>query len=351
MFAALVAAFAAAALSASPAGQGQAVRGGPMKDAALIVGNFQPMGATDGILRYDGAGRFLDSMVPVGTAGLLGPCCAVFGPDENLYASNAPGGNVLRFNGVTGAFIDEFIPAGTGNLLFPVWMVFHSDGYLYVGDSLKGSIHRFDATTGAYVDEFIQGALQGLVPWDPQGFAAGPDGDWYVAASQGHRVLRYNGETGAYMGDAVPADSGALGPTGIAFREDGSMLVGFAGTNEIRRYDVSGSGPAELLGVFVPPGDVSIPVGLTFGPDKNLYVANAGTAEVLRFDGMTGEFIDAFVEAGAGGLTGPRVLAWKAKTKVCHAPGNGNARPHTLSIGYLSAFDHLEHGDTLGPCR
>jgi len=129
------------------------------------------------------------------------------------------------------------------------------------------------------------------------------------------------------------------------------MLVGFTGTNEIRRYDVSAAGPAQLLEVFVPPGGVVTPVGLTFGPDGHLYVANAGTAEVLRFDGMSGAFIDVFVEAGAGGLTGPRMIAWKAKTKVCHAPEEGNARPHTLSIGYLSAFDHLQHGDTLGPCR
>jgi hypothetical protein len=85
-----------------------------MREAALLVGNALPFGTTDGILRYDGRGAFIDNMVPVGIAGLDVPCCMTFGPDENLYVSSPLDSKVLRFNGVTGAFIDEFVPAASG---------------------------------------------------------------------------------------------------------------------------------------------------------------------------------------------------------------------------------------------
>jgi len=45
-----------------------------------------------------------------------------------------------------------------------------------------------------------------------------------------------------------------------------------------------------------------------FGPDGNLYVSSEVTDEVLRYNGETGNFIDAFVTAGSGGLAGPFFL-------------------------------------------
>lgn len=37
-------------------------------------------------------------------------------------------------------------------------------------------------------------------------------------------------------------------------------------------------------------------------------MSSSGTDEVLRYDGTTGAFIDAFVQAGSGGLDGPSFL-------------------------------------------
>jgi len=95
-------------------------------DGALLVGNLTTPAphAGNGILRYRAAsGAFVDAFAAEGTgpAGspLLGPCCMVFGPDENLYVGNLFGvaiadRGVFRYNGATGEFMDVFVPGGSG---------------------------------------------------------------------------------------------------------------------------------------------------------------------------------------------------------------------------------------------
>jgi sugar lactone lactonase YvrE len=318
---------------------GAQVKPSDLKDAALVVGNLG-FGPTDGVLRYDGKGNFIDNMAPVGVSGNILPCCIAFGPDENLYVSTVLGGTVLRFNGVTGEFIDTFIPAGSGGLQLPLVLLFRG-GYLYVGDTGAGAIRRYNASTGAYVDNFVPDNSQGLgIFGDVQHFAFGPDHNLYIAAEFSGRVLRYNGTTGAFIDEFVPASAGFL-PSGLTFGPGGMMYVGSYALSEVRRYDIT-TGDYEL---FVPSGErLQSPVGITFGPDGDLYATNVGTQEILRYDGGTGRFKGAFVASGAGGLSGPRTLTWKLKITVCH-------QSKTLAIGYLSAADHLQHGDTVGPCQ
>jgi hypothetical protein len=65
--------------------------------------------------------------------------------------------------------------------------------------------------------------------------------------------------------------------------------------------------PGDFIDAFVSAGSGGLngPVGLVFGPDGHLYVSSSATHEVLRYDGTTGVFIDAFVSAGSGGLSVP----------------------------------------------
>jgi hypothetical protein len=49
---------------------------------------------------------------------------------------------------------------------------------------------------------------------------------------------------------------------------------------------------------------------MIFGPDNNMYVTNFNTNEVFRHDGTTGDFIDAFVTSGSGGLNGAALLTF-----------------------------------------
>ena len=326
---------------------------GTLGDAALFVGNLVPgVPAGNGIFRFDGSGRLIDHMA-------LGGCCNTLGPDGLVYTNRMFG--VHRFNSVTGEFVDVFVPSGHGGLEAPLTLLFGPDANLYVGDRITHSIRRYDARTGAPLGrpgaaaadaEFVKGHEQGMGTADPQFFAFGPDGNIYAASTATSRVLRYHGTTGEFIDEFVPAlTAGLENPSGLTFGPDGHLYVGSTATDRVLRFHgVTG----EYLGDFVSAGSggLDLPVGLTFGPDGNLYVASAATPEVssvLRYDGRTGAFIDAFIPPG-GGVTGPRSLAFIEKIDVCHRPPGHADAARTIRIGFMSAFDHVAHGDFLGAC-
>ena len=327
--------------------------GGALADAALFVGNLVPgVPAGNGIFRFDGSGRLIDHMAP-------GGCCNTLGPDGLVYTNRAFG--IHRFNSVTGEFVDIFVPPGHGGLAAPLTLLFGPDGNLWVGDRITHSIRRYDARTGAPLGrpgaaaddgEFVKGHEQGMGTADPQFFAFGPDGNIYAASTATSRVLRYHGTTGEFIDEFVPALTADMqNPSGLTFGADGHLYVGSTTTDRVLRFHGS---TGEYLGDFVTAGSggLDVPVGLTFGPDGNLYVASAATPEVssvLRYDGSTGAFIDAFIPPG-GGVTGPRSLAFIEKITLCHRPPGHPDDARTIRIGFMSAFDHVAHGDVVGAC-
>ena len=66
----------------------------------------------------------------------------------------------------------------------------------------------------------------------------------------------------------------------------------------------------EFIDAFVPSGSGGLdgPSGLAFGFDGSLYVSSFFTDNVLRYRGDNGTFIDEFVPTGSGGLDGPSDL-------------------------------------------
>jgi hypothetical protein len=330
-------------------------RDADLSDAALLVGNFNPGGLANGILRYNAAtGAFIDRFVPEGRGGLTVSCCPVFGPDENLYVGSPFTSSVLRFNGVTGEFIDEFVPPHSGGLGLPVEIMFGPDGNLYVGDfgpdfgaANTSSVRRYNGTTGAFIDQFIPAGSQGITFPDPQSIAFGPDGNFYLASPATNRVLRYDGHTGAFIDAFVsPGAEGQVGGA-IAFDRTGRLYVGTA-ANGVNRYGTSGA----FIDRFVAAGSGGLlgPTSEVFASDGTLYVASTFSGSVLRFDGSSGHFIDAVAPAGRGGIDGPRIILLKERIQVCHHADAPTKQHKTITIGYLSAADHVRHGDTVGGC-
>ncbi len=213
-------------------------------------------------------------------------------------------------------FIDTFINAGSGGLNEARGIDYGPDGNLYISresfftDPIQqGYVQRYDAATGAFIDVFathpdMNGAKD---------VEFGPDGNLYVPNNFGNNVYRFDGYTGEFIDVFIPTGSGGLDtPRSLIFGPDGNgdgyedAYITSAQTDSVLRYDgITG----DFIDAFVPTasGGLNAPTALLFGPDGNLYVASGAHSDyynsILRYDGSTGTFMDVFVTAGSGGLT------------------------------------------------
>jgi len=313
--------------------------------AAMLVSSS----LNNSVLRYDDTtGAFIDAFVASGSGGLSHPDGLVTGPDNNLYVASNFSNSVLCYNGQTGAFIDAFVPTGSGGLEGPTGLTFGPDNNLYVSSGRFGSnsILRYNGQTGAFIDAFVPAGSGGLEA--PLGLTFGPDNNLYVASIIGSNVKRYNGQTGEFIDTFVSAGSGGLvnGATGLTFGSDNDLYVSsisgrFAGksnqNSSVLRYDGQ---TGAFLDAFVPAnnGGLDDPSGLAFGPDNNLYVNGNFSNSVLRYSGKTGAFIDAFVPSGSGGLNRPSIGLIFSPSPVPEPP----SRLSLLTFGALGAASVLK---------
>jgi DNA-binding beta-propeller fold protein YncE len=172
------------------------------------------------------------------------------------------------------------------------------DGNLLVCSLETNQVLKYDINTGAYLGEFVTADSGGLE--NPSGILFGPDGNLYVASTGNDEILRYDGQTGAFS-DVYLSLSQSGGLTGMVWGPDGALYCSTRFDNNVIRYD------GTTVSNFVQPGDggLSRTGGVIFGNDGNLYVTSEATNNVLRYDGQTGAFIDEFVHAGSGGLSRP----------------------------------------------
>ena len=139
-------------------------------------------------------------------------------------------------------------------------LVFGSDGHLYVANNRDDNVWKFDGTTGASLGEFAGTNID-----QPGDLVFGSDGHLYVANKADDNVWKFDGTTGA------------------------------------------------SIGVFASGNGLESPWGLDFGPLGALYVTsyeafNDDDGGVLKFDGTTGAFITQIVAYGGGGLDEPKGL-------------------------------------------
>jgi hypothetical protein len=196
---------------------------------------------------------------------------------------------------------------------------------LFVTSNQTHSVLRFDWASQSY-QPFVAPNSGGL--GETFGLAFGPDGNLYVTALNQNWVLQFDGTTGNFLSTYVADGSGGLiNASGLTFGPDGNLYVSSchqnpSGIGQVLKYQgpsvgPNGEQPGQFLGVFANTGDGSTPDELTFGPDGNLYVACPQFNIPIPYDGLVnryqgpsgtspGQFIDAFVPTGAGGLTTPR---------------------------------------------
>ncbi len=151
----------------------------------------------------------------------------------------------------------------------------------------------------------IATAVGALVPTSAS--AQNPGYDLYVSSRDTHSVKRYDGETGAYLGDFVAPRAGGLGATQqVLVGPGGELLVTGRQTPAILAFHpVTGA----FLREFSSGYALDQPTKMTLGPDGLLYVSQWGqTTTVATFDGITG----GFAGEATGPLDDPMSHAWNA---------------------------------------
>jgi len=232
---------------------------------------------------------------------------------EDILVADFVGDDVRRYDAATGELLGTWtkMPELDGSL----GLVVGPEGHVFVASEEANKVLRFDAD-GNFVDVFVGDDPN--TPDDETGGLSGPgavlfgaDGLLYVSSFDSDAILRYDGETGAFVDVFVPAAEGGLdGPdAGMVFGADGALYVPSYYTDEVLRYDgVTG----EALGAFTPAdGSLSKPRTLLFVGD-HLLVTSEGSGEVVRFDAATGDHVDALVGQASGLLTEPSGMAQTA---------------------------------------
>jgi hypothetical protein len=265
---------------------------GESHNLLVLNQNVFTVGIGGELLRYNGqTGAFISKVVadtdphnPYDPRGMVrGPQHSLFVGDlgdlGNLDGTGRPG-RLAQFDEKTGAWIRDLspsVPFTTDN--GPRGVVIGPDGLLYVAvrnfNPLGGEVMRFDPVSGAFLGDFVDSNSTNDLN-RPEGLVFGPDGNLYVTsfranAGDNDKILEFKGTTGAYLGkidlDVVGGDRAFA--QALLFGPGGKLFVPITGngpdTGEVRRYDVS----TGTFDVFVPPnasgGPLGMPWYLTFG--------------------------------------------------------------------------------------
>jgi hypothetical protein len=255
------------------------------------------------------------------------PADLIVMPDRRILVSGSAEDLVAGFD-ADGQYRGPFVAAGSGGLDVPAGLALSPAGTLLVCSRGTDSVLEYDGDSGDFLRAFIGPGAGGLV--QPFGIAIGPGGDVFVTSADA-RVLRYDGVTGAPLGDFVTAaDNGGMdNPRGITFKPDGNLLVASFGTNEVLEYDGS---TGAFLRKFNNGGTEEAltldgPFCIRVGPDGEVYVsrlftnASAGgpwapgaddvaglhinTTRLYAFDDATGNFLRSYVLGNDTGLDLP----------------------------------------------
>ena len=163
--------------------------------------------------------------------------------------------------------------------------------FVIVSSDFSDSVPMYD-TGGNFVRNFVESGGGGLD--SPQGITVGPDGNVYVSSAVNDKVLKYNGQTGAFMGAFV--DGGQLDrPWYLTFGPDGNLYVSSSATNRVLCYDGS---TGAFLRVAAQDFFLGAPDGISFAADGTMLVSKfpAADSRVMRFNPQTGAFIENVVD-------------------------------------------------------
>jgi hypothetical protein len=250
---------------------------------------------------------------------------------HDLFVTSVDNNQVLRFDWATQTY-QPFVTPGSGSLADVYGVAFGADGNLYVTALTQNWVLRFDGATSGFLGTYVAAGSGGLT--QASGLVFGPDGNLYVCSYNGGemgQVLEYQGLSVGLNGEQPGQFLGVVCNTGIdsrpselTFGPDGNLYVaclnytngGASKSGTINRYEgPSGPSPGQFIDAFVPKGDggVEYPRSPMFDSQGHLYVTDGPLNEVLRYQGpseaLPGALLDTYVTSGQGSLVTPVGLA------------------------------------------
>ena len=114
--------------------------------------------------------------------------------------------------------------------------------------------------------------------------------DLFVTSSETNAVNRYNGDTGEFMEIFIGPEAGLVNPQELLISYDGQLLVSSLGNPRVMKFNVE---TGEFLGNFTQGYSLVGPTKMKFSKDSLLYVSqwSNGQSSVAEFDGVSGQFI------------------------------------------------------------
>jgi hypothetical protein len=207
---------------------------------------------------------------------------------------------MYRYDGVsTTPFATDPDPGGPNAMNGPAAMVYDSSGNLLVLCEFSTQVLKFNGATGAFMGNFIPPATLagagGIT--DPSDMEMGADGNLYIMShfnSPGANVAKFDATTGAFLGPFATS-APIRHQHGLAFGTGGDLFQGNLDAKVIDRFNGT---TGAYLGPFA--SDPGIFTGdLAFGP-TTLYVANTAAGGVLRFSAVSGAPMPPLIPAGPG---------------------------------------------------
>jgi hypothetical protein len=193
--------------------------------------------------------------------------------NTNVLVTDYSAQKVQRFS-INGSYLGVF--GDTSCCGSPHYLTYGPGGNVYVTTS-GNNVRRY-SPTGVDLGNFVAGGSGGLS--DPEGLTFAPNGDLLVVDRPNNLVRRYNGSTGAYIGDF---QSGFLNdPYGITISGTNVLVVSRLGSSSINEFNLY-SGNYEATLVSYPSGHADVPLGIAIGPeDGKVYLGKATIGDTPR---------------------------------------------------------------------
>lgn len=172
--------------------------------------------------------------------------------------------------------------------------------------------------------------------------------DVFISSRSNDKVIQFDGATGQYIRDFVPAGAGGIdAPQEVVFHPDGSMLVISRWNSTIKQWDTNNG---SYMGNWSSGFSLSEPTKTVIGPDSLLYVAqwHAVNNNIIRFDLNTGQFIDEFTNVGVSQGCG---ITWDPLGNMYVATwgGGNNGRVYKYDTAGVYQGIFINTGDITGP--